>query len=501
MTQALPFGRRAARLRMLAAISALLLATACDGSDRLGPLDTNDLAIAADEGSVGAGTPLTDAQLEANERLGEPGFVTGNTKPGIAFGPYNLPASKFGATYTGSVKAVGPGDVLATLAAAQRTGTRVLVRLSAGDRYWQNADRTVSLDKWKSQVARFRSINLEPYIKDGTLLGHMLVDEPHDPSNWGGQPVPFATLEAMAKYSKQLWPGLTTVVRSYSDWLSKATFRWNYLDATLAQYTASKGDVSTWLKNQASFAKDEKLGLLVGLNLLNGGNKESNLAGLYEGKYAISAAQLRTWGTLLATHSQSCAWFSWGWEETYFGRSDIKSALDELASKAKTRNRQSCRYSGEQLPPVTENPPPVTETPPVEETPPPVTETPPPVAETPPPVAETPPPVAETPPPPVTNTPPPVTNNPPTLPSGPASNLVLRVAGQLRNKVQYMTLTWTGAKGAMVDVYRDGRPHLTTDNDGRYVNTRRRQERTTYTYKVCERGSSTCSKSIRITVR
>jgi hypothetical protein len=480
MTQALPVGRRAARLRTLAAISALLLATACDGSDRLGPLDTNDLAIAADEGSVGSGTPLTDAQLEANERLGEPGFVTGNTKPGIAFGPYNIPNSRFGSSYSGSVKAVGPGDAPGTLAAAQRAGMRVLVRLSASDHYWQNGDRTVNLDKWKSQVARFKNVNLDPYIKDGTLLGHVLVDEPHDPSNWGGKPVPYETLEAMAKYSKQLWPGMTTVVRSYADWLSKATFRWNYLDATLAQYSASKGEVSAWLSKQASFAKDEKLGLLVGVNLLNGGNAASKIPGLYTGMYSISADQIRTWGSLLAAHPQACAWLSWSWNEAYVGRSDVKEALDELASKARNRNRQSCRYSGDQLPPVTENPPPVSETPPVEEPPPPVT---------------------ETPPPPVPNTPPPVTNNPPILPSGPPSNIVLSVTGQVKNKMQYMTLTWTGAKGALVDVYRDNRPHMTTNNDGRYVNSRKRLDQTRYTYKVCERGSSVCSKSIRVTVR
>jgi hypothetical protein len=64
-----------------------------------------------------------------------------------------------------------------------------------------------------------------------------------------------------------------------------------------------------------------------------------------------------------------------------------------------------------------------------------------------------------------------------------------------------MTLTWTGAKGALVDVYRDNRPHMTTNNDGRYVNSRKRLDQTRYTYKVCERGSSVCSKSIRVTVR
>jgi hypothetical protein len=360
MTHTFKLARRAARFRPMAAAFALLIAGACDSSDSLGPANTDGtpleeqgdstagspvdtITVAIGDSTAGVADTVTDAELEAAEALGDVAFASGSSAKGIAFGPYNLPNSMMGSQYTGSVKAVGPGDVLGTLAAVRRAGGRVLIRLSAGDRYWLNRNHTVNLDKWKSQVARFKRVNIQPYINDGTIIGHMLIDEPHDASNWGGKPVPFATLEAMARYSKQLWPGMTTVVRSYSTWLTKASFRWKYLDATLAQYTASKGEVSRWLSNEARAAKSEGLGLMVGMNLLNGGNKASGIRGLYRGMYAISAGQLKSWGTLLATHPQSCAWLSWNYSSSYLGRSDIRSAMSYVASKAKNRGRQSCR--------------------------------------------------------------------------------------------------------------------------------------------------------------
>lgn len=350
MTHTFKLARRAARFRAGAFIAAVLGMTACDNADRLGPISLGDSPTALADSAASDilsdsvdGDTLTDAQLDANEVLGEAAFVTGRTARGIAYGPYNLPLSLFGSTFTGTARASGPSDILVTLAAARRRGARVLLRLSASDKYWLNRNHTVNLTKWKSQVARFKRVNLQPYIKDGTLLGHILVDEPHDASNWGGRPVPFATLEAMAKYSKQLWPGLTTVVRSYPDWLSKASFRWKYLDAALAQYSARKGEVSRWMRNQSSYAKREGLGLIFSLNLLNGGNKASRIKGLYRGAYAMSSSQIKSWGTQLATHSQTCGFFFWNYDRRYFGRSDIRSALAYVSGKAKNRSRQSCR--------------------------------------------------------------------------------------------------------------------------------------------------------------
>jgi hypothetical protein len=327
MTYTFKLARRAARFRAVAVFAALLGAAAC--SDRLGPNEA-PADVALDSAAVRAALS----------------FYTGATAPGISFGIFDMSTSMLSTnTYTGVVVASGPADILTTLDAARQVGARVVVRLSGSNHYFQNADGTLNLTMWKNRIARFKYVNLAPYILDGTLMGHYILDEPHDVNDWGGKPVPFATLEAMAKYSKELWPTLATMVRAYPDWLSQASFHWYYLDAAWAQYSAHKGEVNDWMNTQASYAKNEGLALVVGLNLLDGGTSASGIKGTYAGAYSMSASQIENWGAALATNATACAFLSWKYTSTYFSRSDIKSALASVAYKAKNRSTKSCTPS------------------------------------------------------------------------------------------------------------------------------------------------------------
>ena len=59
----------------------------------------------------------------------------------------------------------------------------------------------------------------------------------------------------------------------------------------------------------------------------------------------------------------------------------------------------------------------------------------------------------------------------------------------------YAVLNWDGASGSNVDIYRDGQLRTTTANDGAY--SERVSRNRSYTYKVCESGSSTnCSDEV-----
>jgi len=62
-----------------------------------------------------------------------------------------------------------------------------------------------------------------------------------------------------------------------------------------------------------------------------------------------------------------------------------------------------------------------------------------------------------------------------------------------------MTLDWSGAKGASVQVYRNGPVLLTTENDGHYTNSRTYSGPVTYTYNVCESGGAVCSNAASVT--
>ena len=60
-------------------------------------------------------------------------------------------------------------------------------------------------------------------------------------------------------------------------------------------------------------------------------------------------------------------------------------------------------------------------------------------------------------------------------------------------------LRWTGAAGTNVDVYRNGARLTTTANDGAYTdNLGKRAQAGTYSYAVCNAGTTTCSSTISV---
>jgi PKD repeat protein len=83
-------------------------------------------------------------------------------------------------------------------------------------------------------------------------------------------------------------------------------------------------------------------------------------------------------------------------------------------------------------------------------------------------------------------------------PPPPPASITLSATGRVDATKQYMTLAWSGAKGAAVDVYRNGPRLLNTANDGHYTNSRTFQGPATYVYKVCEVGTSVCSNEATV---
>ena len=61
-----------------------------------------------------------------------------------------------------------------------------------------------------------------------------------------------------------------------------------------------------------------------------------------------------------------------------------------------------------------------------------------------------------------------------------------------------MNLNWSGATSSDVDIYRDGVVRATVPNTGAYTDSIGVKGRGTYTYKVCEAGTSTCSNEVTV---
>jgi serine protease len=60
-------------------------------------------------------------------------------------------------------------------------------------------------------------------------------------------------------------------------------------------------------------------------------------------------------------------------------------------------------------------------------------------------------------------------------------------------------LSWGGATGSNVDIYRNGVVVATTANDGFYTDSPNGRGHATYTYRVCNIGTQTCSSQVTVT--
>jgi len=80
-----------------------------------------------------------------------------------------------------------------------------------------------------------------------------------------------------------------------------------------------------------------------------------------------------------------------------------------------------------------------------------------------------------------------------------ASGIQLAVKGYKIKGVQHADLGWSGATSVNVDVYRNDVLIITTANDGVHTDVINNKGGGSYTYRVCEAGTSTCSSNVIIT--
>jgi hypothetical protein len=409
MTYLFKLARRGARLRA-PLLSALVLAAACN-TDQLTNSTHDPLTPDA---TPAPAAPIVRASLAAAFR------------GGIPFGTSAQPTGTFGEPFNGGFRNIWPEFLREELAEIKSRGGKVVLTFAGHEEHFRDRTGHFDMAKWKARVDRFKGVDFSSYVSDGTIVGHYLIDEPYDAFNWG-EPVPGSVIEEMAKYSKQLWPTLVTIVRAQPNQVKwNGTYR--YLDAAWAQYTYQKGDVASYIRQNVADAQAMGLGLVVGLNITKGSPSKGEL----------TASQVEDWGTTLLSSSYACAFIMWQYNERHLNQPEMKIAMARLSQKAAQRPSRSCKAG------------------------------------------------SDTPPPP-----------PPPLPGG--KGIVLQTARHVSGRVQSIVLTWSGASGRQIDLYRNGSYIRTTVNDGRGVSIP--SKRGTYVYKVCEDGKSRCSNKSAATIR
>jgi hypothetical protein len=258
---------------------------------------------------------------------------------GIPFGSWHLPTELYGSVHTGVLKETYPTRFVSDIEAARRAGTRVVLNLVGSEARLRDERGRFSLELWKKRVNRYRGIDISPYIADGTVVGHYLMDEPQDRSNWAGVPVTLAEVDEMARYSKELWPGMATIIRGWARELKG--YNYQYLDAAWAQYHERFGDIDQFVANNVRDAEEAGLNLVVGLNLLAGGGR-SGWKGYYKDRSAMNDSQITSWGKALLAAPTVCAFISWRHNEAYFARPDVQAALEEVSQHARSLPKRSC---------------------------------------------------------------------------------------------------------------------------------------------------------------
>jgi hypothetical protein len=265
---------------------------------------------------------------------------------GLPFGAFDMQPELLAPPYSSAVLSGSPDHILQQLARARGNGARLIISFAGGRfKHVQNVDGTFSYDLWKARVDRFLPLKdqIGEYVRDGTLLAFMLMDEPHIASSWGGQQVSYALIDLMGKYSKSIWPGLATMVRSDATWLARAPFRWTDLDAAWSQYSARRGEVAAYLAANVMAARQAGLGLVTGLNVLDGGDGSSRAKGTYAGAFNMTSTEIRTYGKVLAADPYVCSFQFWKHDPEYLGQRDIADALLEVAELGNGLAHESCQ--------------------------------------------------------------------------------------------------------------------------------------------------------------
>jgi hypothetical protein len=305
------FARRAARLRALLAVTIATAIGACDASEQLTSVSDEPTTTSAE--AVGT----------------EASFAT-RFRGGIPIGTSAQPTSAFGSELNGALRNIAPKYLMKELAAIKARGGKVVLMMAGHERHYKNRRHEFDLGKWKARINRYRGVNFGSYVRDGTVIGHFLIDEPYDRVNWR-RPIPAGTLDEMARYSKQMWPSMATIVRA-EPYLIKGRYR--YVDAAWAQYLHRKGNVHEYVRRNVAEAQRMGLGLVVGLNLRHGG---------FPNKSWMSASEIQNFGSALLSSTYPCAFISWQYNANYLRSRAVRSAMGVLRNRAQNRAQRSCR--------------------------------------------------------------------------------------------------------------------------------------------------------------
>jgi hypothetical protein len=333
MAQTFKFAARLVRLRAPFMAAMIFAFAGCDTSEPLSP-ESSTLTGAENTTLADAeNTTLADAEnttlAEVQGAPAELSFASASFAGGIPIGHAGQPVSAFGSYFNGAKMTISPGELVNYLRGIKARGGKVVLMLAGTDHYYKDS-RGFNLTKWKARIDRFKGVNFSSYINDGTIIGHFLVDEPNDSHNWNGKTISPAVVDEMARYSKQRWSNMRTIVRVEPSYFRSR--RPQYIDAAWAQYVTRKGNASDYIRRNVSDAQHAGMALVVGLNISKGGPNQRRM----------TPTEVKNFGSALLSSSYPCAFISWQYD-SYVASTTMRDAMRMLRGKAQSRASKTCR--------------------------------------------------------------------------------------------------------------------------------------------------------------
>jgi hypothetical protein len=270
----------------------------------------------------------------------------------------------------------GAGTLIQTLNAAQSAHARITVRVTGGNaNFMTNNDSIFSLSKWEMAFNADTALDMRPYLRDGTLIGHFAIDEPFAAfyHNMSG-----ALLEQMCQYQKRFpkWRSVPCLVRALNTQLydNRPAGGYQYVDAGWAQIddhayvppATYNGSMRAYFDSNLVKGRRAGLGLMYGFNLLNGGKSVASCPSPdSQNQCAMTATEVRAVADTLAMigSNQGCGVNGWQVSSSadsaraYFfstapyTTNGIQSALQYLHSKVSGLTPGPCNVRGDLPPP------------------------------------------------------------------------------------------------------------------------------------------------------
>jgi hypothetical protein len=325
-----------------------------------GPADVVNLTLNAGQsknvlvpyttGSPGTGTVVLKLSggsptISTSATLGV--TVSGGTS-GIPFGLWGLvvgPTVTPGPWTGGTGCCKDPAQTLKQLADAKARGIKMWFSpVGHDDAIGSTGDFDVTV--WKQQFDKHQSNYAaynEQYVPGGTYQGMILLDD----ITRAGWSVSFNDIETIAAYAEARIH-VPTAVRQHAASMPAGTYV--NLDIAWSQYSARLGDVTAYRNNQTAAATSKSLGVLFGLNILNGGvRKDKRPANdpCWPGtgdpiNCNMSPTELRNYGSVLGAYPGTCAFMMWRNDATYLNRPGVMDAMNDLGAQMRSHPATSC---------------------------------------------------------------------------------------------------------------------------------------------------------------